>query len=298
MNHKMLELEQIPNIIKFKKIKLDTLDTCTDISKKYPNCDIYSIMYKSDDLAVHGFIMQNKNVLKKVPVIIYCRGGNNLPRFDETGNSIKKYGELVVKSLLNKTELAILVNKGKAIVFASNYRGSSLSQGKDEFGGKDVDDLENLYPIIKQYKFSDHKKICIYGHSRGVMMALLVHRKVDWIKCLILVAGHIDNKEPRKEMNDMLKSKFLLSDQDIKDRHAINWINKLPTTVPILILHGSMDTKVDVSNAYLLDRELQKYNIPHKLKIFPDGGHSLIQYEFDVCVIIFKWIKQYLFKKE
>ena len=82
--------------------------------------------------------------------------------------------------------------KNKIIIIASAYRGDRLSQGIDEFGGKDVNDIINLYPIIKKYKYTDENKISIFGFSRGVMMSLLVHKKVDWVKCLILVAGIAD----------------------------------------------------------------------------------------------------------
>ena len=53
----------------------------------------------------------------------------------------------------------------------------------DEFGGNDINDIINLYPIISSYKYCD---------KRGCMMAFLVHKKVNWIKCIIVGAPNIN----------------------------------------------------------------------------------------------------------
>ena len=83
-----------------------------------------------------------------------------------------------------------------------------MSEGIDEFGGKDVDDVINMYPIIKQYKYSDHNRISLYGWSRGCLMTLLTYKKVNWVKNIILGAGEYDLtsvKEFRPQFYENLK---------------------------------------------------------------------------------------------
>lgn len=288
-------LDEISNIIKYKKIELKKnrySEYIYNKVKEYPNIEVINMIYKSDKLKIHGFISKKKNLKKKVPVVIYCRGGNNININKKTG---RKLGELIPLSIF--FSLSNLVNDGKIILFASNYRGSSLSEGKDEFGGNDINDIINLYPIIKKYKYSDEKNICLYGWSRGCSMVMNVHKKVKWIKCIILGAGNYNyflEKKFRPKMYKMLKTSFSLSEEDLKKRSAIYWIDKLKKNVPILILHGSADWRVSVDNAYLLGQALQKNKIPYKLVIYPGGDHGLLEYKKEVALEKNNFLESYL----
>ena len=291
-----MSLEEISNIIKFKKIEFKKNkypEFIYNKIKEYPNIEVISMIYKSDKLKIHGYISKKKNLKKKVPVVIYCRGGNNISINKRNG---RKFGELV-EGRFYSLELTNLVNEGKIILFASNYRGSTLSEGKDEFGGRDINDIINLYPIIKKYKYSDEKNICLYGWSRGCTMVMNVHKKVKWIKCIILGAGNYNNsldKKFRPDMYKILKTLFSLSEENKKKRSAIYWIDKLKKNVPILILHGSADWRVSVDNAYLLGQALQKNKIPYKLVIYPGGDHGLLEYKKEVALERNNFLESYL----
>ena len=232
-----------------------------------------------------------------MPVIIFCRGGNNKHGTKFKSGEIIKFGEIFSSKIYDMGELRNLVNNGEIIVFASNYRESSRSEGLDEFGGRDVNDVKNLYPIIKKYKYSDQNKIAVYGHSRGCMMALILHQQVKWIKTLIIFAGAVDlikHIKFRPDMGKMLKTQYKLSKKDLEKRSAINFINKFSKNVPILILHGNSDERVEVDQAYLLGQSLQKNNIPYKLIIYPGGCHSLRNCRSEVCYEISEWLQKYL----
>jgi dipeptidyl aminopeptidase/acylaminoacyl peptidase len=43
---------------------------------------------------------------------------------------------------------------------------------------------------------------------------------------------------------------------------------------PVLILHGESDPVVPVSEAYDLEKELQRRDIPYEMKIYPQVGHG------------------------
>jgi dienelactone hydrolase len=43
---------------------------------------------------------------------------------------------------------------------------------------------------------------------------------------------------------------------------------------PVLILHGESDPVVPVSEAYDLEKELQRRDIPYEMKIYPQAGHG------------------------
>lgn len=285
-----MNLSEIKEIIRFKKIKFDKKypKHIQELAKEHKNLEVINIIYNSDNLKIQGFIYRKKNIKKNTPVVIYCRGGNNHPSI--------KTPELVPVRIFYIASLLELVEKGEIIVFASNYRGSSKSEGIDEMGGKDINDIINLYPIVKKYKFSDEKNISLYAWSRGCTTALLVAKKVKWIKCLILGAGSYDykiGKKARPKFYKIIKQSFKFNDNDLKDRSAIYWSNKIPK-IPILLLHGTADWRVSVENSIKLSLELYKNKIPYKLVIYPGGDHALSEYITEVKNEIILFINNYL----
>lgn len=83
------------------------------------------------------------------PAIIYNRGG---------------YGEYGV---LEGWEVALFVEAGYVAV-ASQYRGNAGSEGKEQFGGRDVNDVLNLVPLLKQFPYVDPERIGMMGHGSRI----------------------------------------------------------------------------------------------------------------------------------
>jgi dipeptidyl aminopeptidase/acylaminoacyl peptidase len=290
-----MKLSEISEIIKFDRVKFtdNYPPRIFKTAQKFKNLEVISMIYKSDKLKIHGFIFKKKGIKKKKPVVIYCRGGNNHKKMNHEMN-LKPWKFFYIKGLLK------LVSEGKIIVFASNYRGSRLSEGKDEFCGKDINDTINLYPIIKKYKLADSKNIGIYGWSRGCTTALMVLKKTKWIKCIVLGAGkynYIDYKKFRPSMYKMLTKDFKLSTTDLKNRSAINWVNKLPS-IPMLLLHGTSDWRVSVENSLKLSLELFKFKKPYKLIIYPGGDHGLTEYYQEVSEEVIMHLEKFLLNNE
>ena len=272
-------LSVISNIIKIKSIEFKN-DKFNEI------LDLFSIWYNSDDIVVQGYILQKKNLDKKLPIIIYCRGGNST------------FGEVSPKYIIGQQKDCIyLAENEKAIVFFPNYRGSSLSEGIDEFGGNDVNDIINLYPIFEQYRFCDVDKIAIYGVSRGGMMAYILATKVSWIKTIILVGAHYSMRRMERErpkLEIMYKEVYNLTKKDIKERSGKYNISRIPKNIYFLILHGTDDERVSVSHAYSIGKLCQKEGLVYKLILFPNGDHALSNYEDDVLREIDEWITKFL----
>jgi carboxymethylenebutenolidase len=51
-------------------------------------------------------------------------------------------------------------------------------------------------------------------------------------------------------------------------------VDRMTTMPPVLILHGQDDDTVPVSNAYDLEKLLQKKAVPYGMKIYPHQGHG------------------------
>jgi len=286
-----MNLDKITNIISYNKFNPKNLKLTNDQNKQFNkniDVEVINIFYKSDNLKIHGFIFKKKYLREQVPVILYLRGGRNYKTYSK--------GELKPIYFYNNKGLLDLVKAGKIIVFASNYRGSSLSEGVDEYGGKDINDIINMYPIIKKYKLANHNRICVYGWSRGAMMALLVNKQVKWIRSLIIGGGIYDlksHKVLRPNAYKMYVKDLSLKVQDLVDRSAIRWVDKLPKKVHMLILHGIDDEISPIEDVYKLEEELKKNNIIYKMVIYEDS-HSLYNNINEVAKEVKEWIGIYL----
>ncbi|MFC1533220.1 alpha/beta hydrolase family protein, partial [Thermodesulfobacteriota bacterium] len=128
-----------------------------DFNKHFKNRS-NDITYLSDNLKVKGVITfpQDFKPSKKYPIIIHNRGG-----FYERGR--------IVTTVRVGRDYA---NKGY-IIFEPQYRGVAGGEGREEFGGREVNDIINLLKIAKSFSFVDEKNTFIIGRSRGGMMTYL-----------------------------------------------------------------------------------------------------------------------------
>src|SRR5215204_1134916 len=93
--------------------------------KAYAGFECRQIKYLSDDLKVVGFIWKPKDTgNKKLPLIIFNHGGNR---------------ELAKLTPSSQSGFYNYVSNG-FVVIGSQYRGVDGGEGKEEFGGSDVND--------------------------------------------------------------------------------------------------------------------------------------------------------------
>jgi dipeptidyl aminopeptidase/acylaminoacyl peptidase len=245
------------------------------------------IVYKSGGHKVVGFIVEPKNpVSGKLPCIIYNRGG--------TG----EFGAIDSASLF--LPLARMAQWGY-VVIATQYSGNGGSEGADEFGGKDLEDVLNLYKVLQTYPLADATKIGMYGGSRGGMMLYLALTKVKWIKAAVSVYGLANLVRGAKErpgMNDTMKKMFGGSLAEKKKRSAVFWAHLFPKKTPLLLMHGLADWRVSPLDSLDLSRELYKYQIPHRLVLFEGNDHGLTENRKESNEMIKKWFDDYLVKEK
>jgi dipeptidyl aminopeptidase/acylaminoacyl peptidase len=85
------------------------------------------------------------------------------------------------------------------VVEGSQYRGNDGGEGKEEFGGKDIDDVINLIPLMSSLPNSDTSRIGIYGVSRGGMMTYKALTKTNRFKAAISISGSADEVQRMKD---------------------------------------------------------------------------------------------------
>jgi dipeptidyl aminopeptidase/acylaminoacyl peptidase len=253
--------------------------------------DVFNITYMSDGLRIKGYMVKPKTKGKKYPCIIYNRGGN------------RDFGALKVSNAA--ITLGQLAKEGY-IVIASQYRGNGGSEGKEEFGGKDVNDILILTEALKEIGDADTERIGMYGWSRGGMMTYLALARTNKIK-VAAVGGAVsdafesikDRPEMEKEvMSELIPNYFENKQEELTKRSAIKWANKFSKEVPILVLHGNSDWRVKPEQSLRLALEFEKYRIPYRLIMFEGSDHGITEFRAEVNEHVLNWFNKYLKNQE
>lgn len=267
----------------------------TDIERRQQTLDCRVFAYESDGILVEGIMVRPRNVAAdaKLPVVIYNRGGN------AKGGTLV-YGA-IQHSLMPLAELGY-------IVIASQYRGAKAFPTSatdeirlDQFGGNDVNDIKNLLPIINGMTEADSERIAMKGFSRGGMMSYLAARNMPQLKALIVEAGVADLEASLavRQTMENIYTRFIPhyateKTAQLKARSVLHWLDKLAPQLPILLLHGDKDARVEVAQSQELAKALAEKGRPHKLVIYPGADHDLYPNRAEANTETAAWLKQYL----
>ena len=249
---------------------------------------VESITYLSDGLKVKGYLARPKEN-GVYPTIIWNRGG-----YKERG------------ALDNLTAWLILGSTADwgYCVLATQYRGNKGGEGEEDWGGKDIIDALNMIEVARNLSECDHSKLAVEGASRGGMTTYRMLLKDSRFKCAIVHAGISDVARIREHSDNFKKfSEKLLSDlsEDEQERalrnlSAVHFAGQLPTEVPILLLHGTDDKTVPISQSDELAKKLKQYNIPHRYERIEGGGHVALKDKSykKIDPIRKEWLAKYL----
>lgn len=253
---------------------------------KILNLKYYRITYSSDGLKVTAYGIEPREK-GKYPCIISNRGGN------------RDFGQWTPISI--GRFLARLAS-WDYIVIASQYRGCDGGEGIEEFGGKDIDDVLNLIPVLGQIPNADTSRIGIEGTSRGGMMTYLALKKTCIFKAAVVTAGltnAFNNISSRPEMeknvfSELVPNYWANKETNLKERSAIFWADKLCNKTPLLIMHGSSDWRVLPSESLDLVNKLYQYKHPTKFILYEGADHSITEFRDERFMEMKKHFDYYL----
>lgn len=250
------------------------------------NSVVEKITYMSDGLKVKGFIAYPKEE-GKYPCVIWNRGGVG--------------SEGAIDDFTARGIFGQLAGWGYT-VFASQYRGNVGGEGKDEFGGSDVNDILNLLPLADEVPEADKAHWAMEGWSRGGMMTYLALTRSHDFKAAIVSGGiadlHCSAGESR--FMRMLYERTLGSydtesfREACRKRSIVNFPEKLPKNTPLLLLHGTADNRVSPRDSLTLSEKLLEQNIPFRLIMLEGGDHFLRTHKKEVDQIRRHWLDKYL----
>ena len=247
---------------------------------------INRMVYNSDGLMVTGFVVQPKEK-GNYPCIIYNRGGNRDMGSLLVGTAVVYMGKIAAAGF---------------VVIASNYRGNSNSEGKEEFGGSDVNDVLNLIPALSQIEGADTSKIGMFGISRGGMMSYMTTRNNPQIKAVAVVGGMSNlftMKRNRPDMESHVYSALIPNYEDdsenqLENRSAVFWADELPRSTKFLLLHGTHDKAVSIEEPRKLHNTFLEHNINHVFIEYKRDNHGVRKNAEHASEQINNWFLKYV----
>lgn len=226
--------------------------------------------YPSDEFQVKGYI-SFLPYAEESPLLVFLRGGN------------RTFG-------LMHPATDFTCAHGYTVI-ATTYRGG-VSEGIDEFGGAEVNDVHNLmeyFPTLQEKigVYFAPKKTFILGGSRGGMeMFLALSRSIPLqykITKAVSLSGLLDLQECmvyREDMRKMFIRDFGLDPEKNEDawiayRDPIANVHNLRKDLPFLILQGTEDLRVSLNEGHHMVSALENNGNPVTYLEVLGGDHCL-----------------------
>jgi dipeptidyl aminopeptidase/acylaminoacyl peptidase len=263
------------------------------IEKSIPNArtltgkvDFYKIVYL---LKVTGYMAVPKKA-GKYPCVIVNRGGNR---------NFGAWNDFTVMRFFGE------VASWDYVVVGSQYRGNAGGEGKEEFGGSDVNDVLNLIPFLTNVDKADTSRIGMYGWSRGGMMTYLALKQTDKMRAAVIGSGMADPIKmavKRPEMDtvfaELVPGYWQNRDSVLKTRGAVYWADQICKTTPLLLLTGSADWRVPPDEQMDMVKKLYELKHPVRFQLFEGGDHGLLDYMDEVNHVTRNFLDTYVRDKK
>jgi len=231
---------------------------------------VFLFTYPSDQLSIKGIISFTSHV-EKNPLLLYLRGGNRLFGLPSPG--------------------MCWICCDPYTTISTTYRGG-VSEGHDEFGGNDVNDVKNLIdflPILQKkldLALPSHP-MTLLGASRGGMQMFLALARFPELQQrfnkIISLSGLLDLRQMILTRPDM--KKMFIDDFGLKQGiHDEAWINqrdpllaasKIDKQLPVYIIQGTDDQQINLKQGYNMVNTLQFGGGKVHYKEFSGATHCL-----------------------
>ncbi len=223
--------------------------------------NIIRITYQSAAYQVIGFMARPDvgKVKGKLPGLVYCRGG------------IGRVG------MVRPEWVQAFASRG-FVVMAPAYRGNEGGEGRDEFGGADVEDTNAAVRYLRELPEVDPDRVSIMGFSRGAVNAFQtaieepgVHRLVLWGGVSDLAATYEERVDLRRMLRRVIGGTPVRKSENYQKRSAIYHAAEI--SCPVLIVHGTADEQVEVTHAYRMIEALHQAGKPFAAHLYDGIGH-------------------------
>jgi dipeptidyl aminopeptidase/acylaminoacyl peptidase len=219
---------------------------------------------------VHGFLVMPPafDASKKYPMIFLIHGGPQ----GQWGDQF--HYRWSAQMFASRGYVAVLINPRGSTGYGQHFT-DEISR---DWGGKPYEDLMlGLDYVLKTYPFIDAKRMAAAGASYGGYMINWIEGHTDRFRCLVSHDGVFNPKSMYGTTEELWFPEWELGGTPYKNPELYDkwspmaFVNQFKT--PMLVVHGQMDFRLDVSEGFQLFTALQRQGIKSKMLYFPDEGH-------------------------
>jgi len=174
------------------------------------------------------------------------------------------------------------------VVIMVNFHGSTgygqkfIDAINGNWGGAPFDDLMlGLDYAEKEYAFIASDRVCALGASYGGYAINWIEGHTDRFKCLVSHDGMFNTESAFGTTEELWFNEWEFKGTPWTDREMYRkWSPHLAAAnfkTPMLVVHGQLDYRLDVSEGFQMFTTLQRLKIPSKLLYFPDEGHWVLK---------------------
>jgi dipeptidyl aminopeptidase/acylaminoacyl peptidase len=219
---------------------------------------------------VHGFIVKppSFDASKKYPMIFLIHGGPQ----GQWGDQF--HYRWNAQMFAARGYVAVLINPRGSTGYGQQFT-DEISRN---WGGKPYEDLMlGVDYALKSYPFIDGKRMAAAGASYGGYMINWIEGHSNRFRCLVSHDGVFNPKSMYGTTEELWFPEWELGGTPYKNPELYDkwspmaFVNKFKT--PMLVVHGQMDFRLDVSEGFQLFTALQRQGVKSKMLYFPDEGH-------------------------
>jgi dipeptidyl aminopeptidase/acylaminoacyl peptidase len=169
------------------------------------------------------------------------------------------------------------------------------------WGRGDYEDLMlGLDYLIETYSYIDTTRMAALGRSYGGFMTNWICGHTDRFDCLVTVDGVFDQVSDFYSTEELwfpiweFKGTPVSNPEEYRRASPSSYVAGFKT--PTMVIHGQLDYRVDVSQAFQMFTALQMMSIPSELLYYPDEGHSISKIDNlrHVYHRQFEWLSRWL----
>ena len=174
------------------------------------------------------------------------------------------------------------------VVVMVNFHGSTgygqkfIDAINGNWGGAPFEDLMlGLNYAEQTYPYIDKSRECALGASYGGYAINWIEGHTDRFKCLVSHDGMFNTESAYGTTEELWFNEWEFKGTPWTNREMYRkWSPMLSATnfkTPMLVVHGQLDYRLDVSEGFQLFTTLQRLKIPSKMLYFPDEGHWVLK---------------------
>ena len=228
----------------------------------------------ADNTKVQGFLVKPPNFdpSKKYPVKLLIHGGPQGAWGDEW--SFRWNPELFAAN----GYVVLMINPRGSTGYGQKF----IDEINGDWGGRPFQDLMlGLDYAEKQFPYIDKDRECALGASYGGYMANWLEGNTTRFKCIVSHDGMFNTVSAFGSTEELWFNTWEFKGTPWTNPETYRkWSPNLKVDnfkTPMLVVHGQLDYRLDVSEGFQLFTYLQLKKVPSKMLYFPDEGHWVLK---------------------